>query len=233
MTETADIWTLFDPNGWEALKYLLDCTWFHRQWVLQEFVVPKDVVFLCGSDAMSIDDLFSGIDMAASVLIARPRKLKILHPAHTGSLRPAPALRELRRHYAEADYHVSLLWLLEHFRSTTATLAHDQVYSLLGLCSSEEVAGNPIRYDLEPEEVYKTFAPTHARLYNNLEFLGLCTAAQRDSVCSGSVSRPFAGPSWVPNWYLDHLQRCLGLNDYGTNLKFFNASDRIPMTAIV
>lgn len=70
-----------------------------------------------------------------------------------------------------------------------------EIYSLLGLCSSEEVAGNPIRYDLEPEEVHKTFVATHARLYNNLEFLGRCTAAQRDSVCSGSVSRPFAGPS--------------------------------------
>ncbi|PKK50211.1 hypothetical protein CI102_4318 [Trichoderma harzianum] len=203
-TEIADIWTLFDPDGWEALKYLLDCSWFHRRWVLQEFAVPKDAVFLCGSDAMSIDDLFRGIDMAASVLIARPRKFKILHPAHTGSLRPAPALRELRKHYAEPDYHVSLLWLLEHFRSTTATLAHDQVYSLLGLCSSKEVAGNPIRYDLEPEETYKTFF----------------------------VSRPFAGPSWVPNWHSERLQRCLGLNDYGTNLKFFNASDRIPMTAL-
>ncbi|KAK4080919.1 hypothetical protein Trihar35433_2024 [Trichoderma harzianum] len=235
-TEIADIWTLFDPDGWEGLKYLLDCSWFHRRWVLQEFAVPKDAVFLCDSDAMSINDLFKGIDIAASVLIARPRKFKILHPAHTGSLRPAPALRELRNHYAEANYHVSLLWLLEHFRSTTATLAHDQVYSLLGLCNSDEVAGNQIRYDLEPEDVYKTFVATHARLYNNLEFLGLCTAAQRDSVCSvsvdKSVSRPFAGPSWVPNWHSERLQRCLGLNDYGTDLKFFNASERIPMTAL-
>ncbi|KAL6690602.1 heterokaryon incompatibility domain-containing protein [Trichoderma pleuroticola] len=234
--EAADIWTLFDPDGWEALKYLLDCSWFHRRWVLQEFAVPKDAVFLCGSDVMSIDDLFSGIDMAASVLIARPRTFKMLYPAHTGSLRPAPALRELRKHYAEADYHVILLWLLEHFRSTTATLAHDQVYSLLGLCSSEEVAGNPIRYDLEPEEVYKTFAATHTRLYSNLEFLGLCTAAQRDSVCSGSLdkfaSRPFAGPTWVPNWHSERLQRCLGLNDYGTNLELFNASDGIPTTVL-
>ncbi|KAL7916586.1 heterokaryon incompatibility domain-containing protein [Trichoderma velutinum] len=235
-TDAADKWTLFDFNGWEALKYLLDCSWFHRRWVLQEFAVPKDAVLLCGSDVMSIDDLFSGIDMAADVMIARPRRFKILHPAHTGSLRPAPALRELRKHYAETDYHVSLLWLLEHFRSTTATLAHDQIYSLLGLCSSEEVAGNPIRYDLEPEEAYKTFAATHARLHYNLEFLGLCTAAQRDFVYSGSVdmlvSRPFAGPSWVPNWHSERLQRCLGLNDYGTDLKFFNASDRIPMTAL-
>ncbi|KAL7955595.1 hypothetical protein V8C34DRAFT_316325 [Trichoderma compactum] len=185
----ADIWTLFDPNGWEALKNLLECSWFHQRWV------PKNV--------MSIDDLFSGVDKAASVLIARPRKFKILYPAHTESLRPAPALRELGKHYAEPDYHV---------------------------------AGNPIRYNLEPGEVYKTFAATHARLYNNLEFLGLCTAAQRDFVCSGSVdklvSRSFASPTWVPNWHSERLQRCLGLSDYGTNLKFFNASDRIPTTVL-
>ncbi|EHK22880.1 uncharacterized protein TRIVIDRAFT_60299 [Trichoderma virens Gv29-8] len=113
-------------------------------------------------------------------------------------------------------------------------MALDQIYSLLGLCSPEEVAGNPIRYDLEPEEVNESFAATHKRLHNNLEFLGLCTAVQRDALCSGSmdklISRPFAGPSWVPNWHSQCLQRCLGLNDYNTDLKSFNASDGILMT---
>ncbi|UKZ74489.1 hypothetical protein TrVFT333_002158 [Trichoderma virens FT-333] len=113
-------------------------------------------------------------------------------------------------------------------------MALDQIYSLLGLCSPEEVAGNPIRYDLEPEEVNESFAATHTRLHNNLEFLGLCTAVQRDALCSGSmdklISRPFAGPSWVPNWHSQCLQRCLGLNDYNTDLKSFNASDGILVT---
>jgi hypothetical protein len=225
---------LFDPKGWDAVKHLLNCDWFHRRWVLQESVVPKDAVFLCGSDVMSIDDLFSGIDMAVNVLLARPREVKMLHVAHVGSVRPALALKELKKHYAKADYQLSLLWLLEHFRFTRTTLAHDQIYSLLGLCSSEEVAGNPIRYDLEPEEVYKTFVTSHAQLHTNLEFLGLCTPAQRDALCSASldklISRPFAGPSWVPNWHSERLRRCLGLSNFDTDLKFFNASDRIPIT---
>ncbi|KAH8891665.1 hypothetical protein GQ53DRAFT_865564 [Thozetella sp. PMI_491] len=147
--------------------------------------------------------------MAVGALLARPREAKMLHFAHVGSARP-------------------------HFRFTRATLAHDQIYSLLGLCSSEEVASNPIRYDLEPEEVYKTFVVSHAQLHTNLEFLGLCTPAQRDTLCSGSleklISRPFAGPSWVPNWHSERLRRCLGLNNFDTDLKFFNASDRIPVT---
>lgn len=146
---------LFEPKGWDAVKHLLNCEWFHRRWVLQESVVPKDAVFLCGSDVMPLGDLFSGIDMAVSVLLARPRVVKMLHVAHVGAVRPSMALRELKKHYAKANYQLSLLWLLEHFRFTKTTLAHDQIYSLLGLCNSEEVAGNPIRYDLEPRRCTK------------------------------------------------------------------------------
>ncbi|KAL1872306.1 hypothetical protein VTK73DRAFT_1616 [Phialemonium thermophilum] len=225
---------LFDLNGWDAVRYLLNCDWFHRTWVLQESVVSKDAVFLCASDAMSINELFSGIDMAVSLLLARPREVKMLHVANVGSVRPALALKELKKHYSQTNYHLRLLWLLEHFRFMRTTLAHDRIYSLLGLCSSEEATSNPIRYDLEPEEVYKTFVASHARLYNNLDFLGLCTPAQRGTMCSGPLdklmSRPFAGPSWVPNWPSKRLRRCLGLNNFDTDPKFFNVSDGMPIT---
>ncbi|KAH6655924.1 heterokaryon incompatibility protein-domain-containing protein [Truncatella angustata] len=225
---------LFDPKGWDAIKHLLNCDWFHRRWVLQESVVPKDAVFLCGSEVMPIKDLFDGVDVVIGMLLARPQELKVLHVAHVGSVRPVLALRELKKRYASASSPSTLLWLLEHFRFTRTTLAHDQIYSLLGLCSPDEVAGNPIRYDLEPEDVYKTFVASHVQLYTNLEFLGLCTPAQRDNLWSGPlnnpISRPFGGPSWVPNWHSGRLRRCLGLSSLDPNVQFFNASNTLPTT---
>ncbi len=235
VAEATKLSALFDPSGWDAVKHLLSCDWFHRRWVLQESIVPKNPVFLCGSHVMPMNDLFAGVDMAVKVLLARPNEVKRLHVAHVGSVRPALALKELKNRYAKADYQLSLLWLLEHFRFTRATLAHDQIYSLLGLCCREEVLGNPIRYDLKPEEVYKTFAISHAQVHTNLEFLGLCTPAQRDVLRSGQLnkfaSRPFTGPSWVPNWHSERLRRCLGLSSLDPELKLFNASDTIPVTS--
>jgi len=232
--EATDCPVVFDPEGWDAVKQLVNCDWFRRRWVLQESAVARDVVLLCGSDVLSINDFFGGIDMAVSTMMARPRQEKILYFASVGSVRPALALKKLKKYYAKADSQLSLLWLLEHFRFTRATLAHDQIYSLLGLCSSEEAAANPIRYDLEPEEVYKTFAASHARLHGNLEFLSLCTPGQRDTLYSGPLEklmpRPFAGPSWVPNWHSPSLRRCLGINDFDPDLNFFHASDTIPVT---
>ncbi|KAL7928891.1 heterokaryon incompatibility domain-containing protein [Trichoderma chlorosporum] len=211
--------------GGVSLKYLLNCNWFHRRWLFQERAVPKEAVFLCGSVVMSIDDLFSGIDIAASVLSARPRKIKMLHAIHVG---------ELRKNYGDAEYHVSLLCLLEHFPSTRATVADDQIHSLLGLCSHQEVSGNPVWYDVELDVAYRTFAELHPRLYGNFEFLGLCTAAQRDVLWSGSVDklicRPFAAPSWVPSWHSERLRRFSSLNDYDADLEFFNASNKIPLS---
>ncbi|KAH9204700.1 hypothetical protein DL95DRAFT_495044 [Leptodontidium sp. 2 PMI_412] len=69
----------------------------------------------------------------------------------------------------------------------TALLARPKVYALLGLCSPEEVAKNPIWYDLEPEEVYRTSTVSHTQLHNDLDFLGLCTPAQRDDLLSGPL----------------------------------------------
>ncbi|KAJ2996044.1 hypothetical protein NUW58_g1096 [Xylaria curta] len=85
---------------------------------------------------------------------------------------------------------------------------------IIWINDSEEAASNPIRYDLEPEEAYKTFVVTHAELHQDLEFLGLCNPVQRAAVCSDELGRQqyqyFSALSWVPNWDSKSLRRCLG-----------------------
>ncbi|KAL6915384.1 hypothetical protein ACHAP8_008298 [Fusarium lateritium] len=229
---TTDEGAVFDPMGWDAIRRLLGCEWFHRRWVIQESVLPKDAIFLCGSDCISMNELFRGIDMAVSALLARPRPLKKLKPCNTGEVRPIRILRELRQALETDQDQFGLFWLMEHLRFTRATLAHDQIYSLLGVCNSQEAAATSVSYDLEPEEVYRRSAMLHADIHGNLEFLGLCALEQRDTICSGTaedpVLRPFAGPSWVPNWHSQKLRRCLGLSDIDHQRAFFNASGGIP-----
>ncbi|KAF5633655.1 het-6OR heterokaryon incompatibility (het-6OR allele) [Fusarium tjaetaba] len=183
----------FDPMGWDAIRGLLGCEWFHRRWVIQESVLQKTAIFLCGPDSISMDDVFRGIDMAVKSLLARPRPMKKLKRGNTG-----------------------------------------EVYSLLGVCNSREADATSVRYDLEPEEVYKRSAILHADIHGNLEFLGLCAPEQRNTLCSGSpgnpVLRPFAGPSWVPNWHSQRLRRCLGLSHFDHEESFFNASEAIPFS---
>ncbi|CAJ2505612.1 Uu.00g130060.m01.CDS01 [Anthostomella pinea] len=232
-SDSSDLSTLFDPSGWDAVKVLLRCGWFHRRWTIQEAVIPTNAIFLCGDDVMDECALFGAIDMAIRVLFARPKEVKKVQDAHVGSMRPVLVLRELKNSY-KTGYQLSLLWLLEHLRHTRTTLAHDEIYALLGLCGPEEVVANPIRYDLVPEEVYKTFAVSHAQLHQNLEFLGLCAPDQRDCFSLGPLetpnSRPFAGPSWVPKWHSKRLQRCLGPAIVDKGQDVFNASYSLPVT---
>ncbi|KAF6523021.1 hypothetical protein HZS61_014549 [Fusarium oxysporum f. sp. conglutinans] len=193
----------FDPMGWDAIRRLLGCEWFHRRWVIQESVLPKTAIFLCGSDSISMDDVFRGFDMAINSLLARPRPMKKLKRGNTGEVRPVRVLRELRQALETDQNQVGLFWLMEHLRFTRATFAHDQIYSLLGVCNPQEAAATSVRYDFEPEEVYKRSAILHANIH---------------------------GPSWVPNWHSPKLRRCLGLSHIDHEKSFFNASESVPFS---
>ncbi|KAI1874881.1 uncharacterized protein JN550_002310 [Neoarthrinium moseri] len=224
--------TRFDPIGWDAIKRLLQCEWFNRRWVIQEAVISAEVIILCVSDYMNFDDFLRGVDHATTALVARPKSMKMLKVASTGEVRPLLAMRKLRD-FARSSRHLSLLWLLENLRFTRASLAHDQVYGLLGFCSLSEAAGNPIQYHRSAEEAYQICVMTHAQLYNDLNFLGLCTHTQKDTISddlSGTCfPRPFEGPSWVPNWHSRYLRRCLGLGVLEHDQTYFNASATLPV----
>ncbi|KAH6994712.1 hypothetical protein EDB82DRAFT_476437 [Fusarium venenatum] len=146
------------------------------------------------------DACLVGIDMAVGALLARPRPMKKLKPGNTGEVRPIRVLRELRQALETDQDQFGLFWLMEHLRFTRATLAHDHIYSLLGVCNPQEAAATSVRYDLEPEEVYKSSVMLHAEIHGNLEFLGLCASEQCGTICFGRaeapVLRPFTGPSW-------------------------------------
>ncbi|OAQ61519.2 heterokaryon incompatibility protein (HET) domain-containing protein [Pochonia chlamydosporia 170] len=208
-----ELWTLFDPMGWDALIRLLGCDWFHRRWVIQEAVLSKEAIFLCGPDVMPMEDLFNTVNLVTSALVSRPSVAKALKAANVGSIRPILVLKQLKQTLHRDQGQQRLLWLLENLRTTRATVMHDQVYGLLGLCSPEEAASNPIRYDLGPQEIFRTCVEQHARLYNNLDFLGLCTPAQRNNTSPETPCtwhRSSKWPSWVPNWGSTRLRRCLG-----------------------
>lgn len=44
---------------WVSIQDLLQHPWFNRLWVLQEVVLAKDIIFVCGLKALSWRDLLS------------------------------------------------------------------------------------------------------------------------------------------------------------------------------
>lgn len=236
--EESDSIVRFDPIGWDGIKELMNCQWFRRRWVIHEAILSRDVNFLCGTDMMPMWDLFRAVDVIVDTLLARPKPLKEIYDANTGTTRPLRTLRDLKTMYTEGKKQWKLLWMLENLRSTAATLAHDQVYALLGLCSSEEVRGNSVRYDLEPEDVYQNSTISHIAIHGDSEFLALCTLVQRDTVTiklpeGGLQSRSYEGPTWVPNWHSKHLRRCLGFDTITGDQLLFTASRTISMTTSI
>ena len=171
-SQDGPICTLFDPIGWVAVRRLMQCDWFHRRWVVQEAVMAKHALVLCGAEVMSLHELLRGVDVAVSALIFKAKRDEATEHATVGSIRHLHVLRKLRQSNTGQGYQ-KLLWLLENLRRTRETSAHDQIYGLLGFCSPAETAGNPIQYHRNMEEVYKSCVMTHTRLYDNFEFLSL------------------------------------------------------------
>jgi hypothetical protein len=96
---------------------------------------------------MAMDDVFRGVEIPTGALQARPTEMKKLKYATTEALRPIKILKQLRGRWGDSHRQHSLLWPSENLRSSRATLAHDQVFGLLGLCSPspEEAASDLIR----------------------------------------------------------------------------------------
>lgn len=90
---------LFDPLGWDAIRRLCSCAWFHRRWTVQEAVIPKHATILCGPEVMAMDDVFSGVDIAVQSTMSRPSELKSLKFANTGQVRALLLLMEVKRLY--------------------------------------------------------------------------------------------------------------------------------------
>lgn len=184
-------------------KDLLSREWWRRTWVLQEFVVAKDVYLQCGSKRAKLDAFESVLTMvgplftAQSSVMASTRDWLQLKtemeafskvPAHTA----AHEMFLVRHQYK--GYGPRLADLLFKFNRGAvldirlkATDPKDKVYGLLGLASDFESLDITPNYAQSVEDVY-TEAATKILAKGDLIYLQLCKYDPHSAL-----------PSWVPD----------------------------------
>ncbi|RDW74904.1 hypothetical protein BP6252_06046 [Coleophoma cylindrospora] len=206
--------TSYIPS-WIALHRLLSRSWWLRAWVVQEVVVAKNVMFLCGGTCISWDALSQAIIINRRafhdfVLLKNESKHNIHSAEHFISsnihCQAALDIVDNREKGGEPSKNRnlgddgSLQWIYGN-RLRLCEFPHDQIYSILGLASKIFQDSIVINYSQPIDYLYRSVVKASVDESKSLNIL----AHSQHSVWHPNL------PSWMPDWQLQ--QRCVIFTD--------------------
>jgi hypothetical protein len=181
--------------------------WWTRAWIVQEIVVSKDPVIVCGDFRLPWNYFFYTCEMfqaylgcisaeSAKGLYAEThpeecdlvfKKFRRLGGGFSRVFYITKSIVERQQNRPAKSFYDAIR---EH-RLTQVTDPLDKIYAFLGLADAThtEVESLPIDYTLSQAELFRTYFQLHLRAHRDLEFF-------RD--CCGP-SGPAGFPSWMPH----------------------------------
>ncbi|KAB8207040.1 heterokaryon incompatibility protein-domain-containing protein [Aspergillus parasiticus] len=199
---------------WNNLGKLLERKWFRRIWIVQEIVLARDIMVLCGKESVPWSQFCDMIRLCFDYAKQCSSGLVLSRGSSTGSvLRLAKFRRECREN-GEFEARYPLLSLFEHFQLTEATRRRDKLFALLNLASDncEELGPD---YKAPLEDIIWRYACTFVKNGHVMELL----------YRSGRSSDP-RFPSWVPDWTSAPYPRTLSKWKCKTKPHRFTAATR-------
>ncbi|KAB5570607.1 hypothetical protein GE09DRAFT_1218033 [Coniochaeta sp. 2T2.1] len=206
-----------DDPSWKALVTLHRRPWFRRVWVVQEYVVAKDVTFHCGRwsirscvlhDAMEklFDDLIVVVVVGSDGETFEERTnfyLSVVDPLL------------LRKAYKNGRK-LRLVELLQQGRSMLATRTRDHLFALLGLANDADDSAFDPDYEEPLALVVRRYASAIVKQGHGAYLL------KDAGVVPGA---PDCFPSWVPDWttITDHQQTWQALGPEILSEKVYSA----------
>lgn len=195
---------------WQALWRLLDRPYFRRLWVIQENVLSDDFWAFCGTRLFNADEFKT----ACGVLQRSGLDKLVWRNGHTNSRTSggAEVLEQLRYGIAEVFRvrrgHYQLFEAMTTTRYSRASVPHDKVYGLLGICGQDCVK---IDYSQGVAHLYRNVTREYMmRVINNFQRTKSKHNNQADALNRHSIFRPLVSvdhdsdllglPSWVPDW---------------------------------
>jgi hypothetical protein len=170
----------FQNPQWKALDALLARPWFTRVWVLQEVILSKDAVLICGQRSICWEDFSLATDCL----------YKLLLPIAPVRMTLMPMWIKRHRGQLKRNDPPGLLEMLFTSASLNCTDQRDIVYGLLGIVAHDVPTSLLIDYGLSLEEIFKNTAISLLHEKKNLAVLAAVNFPKR---CQNL-------PSWVPDW---------------------------------
>jgi hypothetical protein len=195
----------FDKELWESLEKLFRRPWWTRTWVYQEFVVSKEIFFICGPDSLSNKKLRDAL-MSRELFLSSTARNSV-DWAKTARVRYSAATRIHRLQYQRLVVQLrhlrkrrklplntlksfDLLKLIMLTADLEATDPRDKLYALLGIDDVCDINVS-VDYGHLVSKVYTDFAINYITARSSLEILSQARI--------GFGSRDQQIPSWVPD----------------------------------
>lgn len=194
---------------WCSLAALLKRQWFSRLWIVQETILSRQLVLLCGKYGISWSDLVKAarnIEARCQTLGWSPSTMflrfdEVAVPLEHNVVR----LADWRDHHHKAATTSApgdaSRFTLENLVYDTWIFnsgdPRDKIYAILGLVEPEVRAAWTIDYESSPEEVY---AHTTRRIIEQSQSLAILSCVQ-----DASKRNIETYPSWIPDYSLPYV----------------------------
>ncbi|KAJ4372265.1 hypothetical protein N0V83_004039 [Neocucurbitaria cava] len=179
--ETDAIWAASIGKFWNH-------TWFRRGWIVQEFLLAREVVCLSGDVQFGLQDLIDLFTVPADDALSEATdgwlSYRILMQLKTDSFDDTPQPRRFLRLMAS---------VAQEF--VTQELG-DRLFGFLGMIEGLDFVPD---YQQTVKENFTRFAATLARQYGCLDFLSLWSA-NLDDLMKDTPEELLGLPSWVPSF---------------------------------
>lgn len=207
---------LHTPAHWQAVVELLERTWFTRSWVVQEFVLAREITVLCGSLTLDWDHI-----VAISGYLATRASNNLLNSSVCADLNlesssyKTPAKLSAVKIDFLTKHPEALLRSLIRCRDYDCLKPEDRIYSLLGIHQAIHGPLSPQdklypNYSLHGPEVSRVYVDAAVQLLKQGSDLTVLT------VVEGQDFQNFKDlPSWAPDWsYGTKTSLGLGITGY-------------------
>lgn len=199
---------------WNNLGRLLERKWFRRIWIVQEIVLARDIMVLCGKESVPWGQFCDIVRLCFDYAKQCSSDLVLSRGSSAGSVLRLAKFRKECRENGDFEARYPLLSLFEHFQLTEATRRRDKLFALLNLASDncEELGPD---YKAPLEDIIWRYACTFVKNGHVMELL----------YRSGRSSDP-RFPSWVPDWTSAPYPRTLSKWKCKTKPHRFTAATR-------
>ncbi|KAH7076615.1 heterokaryon incompatibility protein-domain-containing protein [Paraphoma chrysanthemicola] len=154
------------------VRELLSRPWWNRIWTMQEAIVAKKLVLICGAETASWADVESYSREARLTHVRGMRVFGItLSPDHTIVDDDYALLSQLRQRWQNETWHFGVYELLYKFRRLGCTDPKDRVYGFLGLAERSLGFSIYFEYGLPVDQVYINVARTFMERTQTLDIL--------------------------------------------------------------
>ncbi|KAH7153404.1 heterokaryon incompatibility protein-domain-containing protein [Dactylonectria macrodidyma] len=136
--QQACVWLgeLTDGGLHGEIRELMNRPWWERVWIMQEAIVSKSIVIMCGGETATWDRIETAIKNSSFRAPPLEDNFGLGENKHARLFNDKYlAVNEFRQKWAQGVFHVSVYKMLYDFRGLRCSNARDRIYGFLGLTS--------------------------------------------------------------------------------------------------